>query len=135
MAVPIAASVAVVTAPLRSSEKGGAFVRLTTLDALSIGAAPQLFQVLVERTDAWLKNGNPWELYRPKLRFPVGFGGSTRQYVDEQGRLRVKWEPESKANGTSVKERHPAGAGVQFVGTLWTRPSPGANFATEHIPG
>jgi starch phosphorylase len=55
----------------------------------------------VEISDLWLRNGNPWELYRPKLRFPVGFGGSTRQYVDEQGRLRVKWEPELVVNGVA----------------------------------
>jgi glycogen phosphorylase len=29
-----------------------------------------------EFPDAWLKNGSPWELYRPELRFDVCFGGS-----------------------------------------------------------
>jgi starch phosphorylase len=30
-----------------------------------------------EISDLWLRNGNPWELPRPKLRFPVRFGGHT----------------------------------------------------------
>jgi xylulose-5-phosphate/fructose-6-phosphate phosphoketolase len=30
-------------------------------------------------------NGNPWEIPRPKLAFPVGFGGHTEQYTDEHG--------------------------------------------------
>jgi starch phosphorylase len=48
----------------------------------------------VEVTDAWLRNGNPWELPRPKLRFPVKFGGRTEQFVDEHGRARVNWVPD-----------------------------------------
>ena len=55
----------------------------------------------VEVTDAWLRNGNPWELFRPKLRFPVKFGGHTEQYTDEQGRLHVKWVPELVVNGVA----------------------------------
>ncbi|MFY9976110.1 MAG: glycogen/starch/alpha-glucan phosphorylase [Chromatiaceae bacterium] len=47
----------------------------------------------VEKSDTWLKNGNPWELPRYKLRFPVRFGGHTEQYKDEHGRLRVRWVP------------------------------------------
>ena len=47
----------------------------------------------VEKSDTWLKNGNPWELPRYKLRFPVRFGGHTEQYKDERGRLRVRWVP------------------------------------------
>ena len=53
----------------------------------------------VEVTDAWLRNGNPWELPRPKLRFPVKFGGHTEHYTDDQGRLRVHWVPELTVYG------------------------------------
>jgi starch phosphorylase len=53
----------------------------------------------VEKTDAWLRNGNPWELPRPKLRFPVKFGGHTEHYTDAEERLRVKWVPELQVNG------------------------------------
>jgi len=48
----------------------------------------------VEVTDAWLRNGNPWELPRNKLRFPVKLGGHTEHYTDEHGLLRVNWVPE-----------------------------------------
>ncbi len=55
----------------------------------------------VEVTDAWLRNGNPWELFRPKLRFPVKFGGHTERYTDELGRLHVNWVPELLVNGVA----------------------------------
>jgi len=54
----------------------------------------------VEQTDAWLKNGNPWELPRPKLRFPVKFGGHTERFPDD-GRMRVRWVPEILVNGVA----------------------------------
>ena len=52
-----------------------------------------------EVSDLWLRNGNPWELPRPKLRYPVGFGGHVEHYSDEQGRLRVNWKPALVING------------------------------------
>ncbi|HFD80378.1 MAG TPA: glycogen/starch/alpha-glucan phosphorylase [Gammaproteobacteria bacterium] len=52
-----------------------------------------------EVSDLWLRNGNPWELARPKLRFPVAFGGHTRQFTDGEGRLRVEWKPEVVIDG------------------------------------
>jgi starch phosphorylase len=54
-----------------------------------------------EISDLWLRNGNPWEIPRPKLRFPVRFGGHTEQYTDDQGRLRVNWIPELLVNGVA----------------------------------
>ena len=51
-AAPIVAGVAVITAPLR--QKGPPVeVKLATLDALPIGGAPKLFQVITDRRDAW----------------------------------------------------------------------------------
>ncbi len=47
----------------------------------------------VEVTDAWLRNGNPWELPRPTLRFPVNLGGHAEHYTDGQGQPRVRWIP------------------------------------------
>ncbi len=47
----------------------------------------------VEKSDTWLRNGNPWELPRYKIRFPVKFGGHTEQYHDDHGNLRVRWVP------------------------------------------
>src|SRR5665647_985011 len=40
----------------------------------------------VEVADAWLRNGNPWELQR-QLRYPVKFGGDIERYRDDEGRL------------------------------------------------
>ncbi|MFV8754816.1 glycogen/starch/alpha-glucan phosphorylase [Nannocystaceae bacterium ST9] len=41
-----------------------------------------------EEPDDWLRNGNPWELHRPEVRFRVGFGG--RVVSEGPGR---HWEP------------------------------------------
>ncbi|HWS62405.1 MAG TPA: glycogen/starch/alpha-glucan phosphorylase [Steroidobacteraceae bacterium] len=46
-----------------------------------------------EKTDKWLRYGNPWELVRPEWSVDVKFGGSTEQYIDEHNRLRVRWVP------------------------------------------
>jgi starch phosphorylase len=55
----------------------------------------------VEKSDTWLKNGNPWELPRYRLRLPVKFGGHTEQYQDEHGRLRVRWVPHMEVVGVA----------------------------------
>jgi starch phosphorylase len=47
----------------------------------------------VEKTDKWLRFGNPWELKRPEWAVEVKFGGSADPYVDEQNRLKVRWVP------------------------------------------
>ena len=46
-----------------------------------------------ERTDRWLRFGNPWEVRRFEVEHPVGFGGRTETVVDAAGRPRVKWTP------------------------------------------
>ena len=46
----------------------------------------------VERTDKWLRFGNPWEIVRPEIRFNVKLGGHTESYVDE-GKYKVRWIP------------------------------------------
>ena len=47
----------------------------------------------VEKTDKWLRFGNPWELVRPEWAVEVKLGGKTEQYVDERNRERVRWVP------------------------------------------
>ncbi|MBC8210240.1 MAG: glycogen/starch/alpha-glucan phosphorylase [Gammaproteobacteria bacterium] len=54
----------------------------------------------VEISDVWLRNGNPWELPRPKLRYTVCFGGHTERYHDD-GRSKVKWTPELMVDGVA----------------------------------
>jgi len=48
----------------------------------------------VEKTDAWLRLGNPWEIARPEISFDVGFGGKTEHVTAMDGKLHVRWVPE-----------------------------------------
>jgi starch phosphorylase len=54
----------------------------------------------VEKTDKWLRYGNPWEIARPEWAVEVKLGGHTEHYVDEQGRNRVRWVPGRVVKGT-----------------------------------
>lgn len=47
----------------------------------------------VERADAWLRYGCPFEIERPEYTVSVGFGGHTEHRVDDDGQLRVTWRP------------------------------------------
>ena len=47
----------------------------------------------VEKTDKWLRKGNPWESARPELAVNVKFGGYTEAYVDSGGRKCYQWKP------------------------------------------
>jgi glycogen phosphorylase len=53
----------------------------------------------VEKTDKWLRFGNPWELVRPEWAVEVKLGGSTEQYTDDHNRLRVRWVPHKTVIG------------------------------------
>jgi glycogen phosphorylase len=44
-----------------------------------------------EAPDHWLRYGNPWEVPRPDVLFPIKFYGRVEDYKDEQGRLRTRW--------------------------------------------
>ncbi len=81
----------------------------------------------VERSDAWLRNGNPWELPRPKLRFPVKFGGHTERYTDEHGSVRVRWNADSQVIGAAY-DTPILGYGVNNVSLLrlWKSEAPQA---------
>jgi len=48
----------------------------------------------VEKTDLWLRRGNPWEVRRWDIEHPVGLGGRTEHTTDERGRYRVRWVPD-----------------------------------------
>ena len=53
----------------------------------------------VERTDKWLRFGNPWEIPRPEWAVDIKLGGWTEHYTDELGRKRVRWVPERLVQG------------------------------------
>jgi glycogen phosphorylase len=52
-----------------------------------------------ERSDNWLRFGNPWELVRPEWAVEVKLRGYTERYRDEQDRLRVRWVPYKEVVG------------------------------------
>lgn len=53
----------------------------------------------VERTDKWLRKGNPWESIRPELAVNVNFGGHTEAYQNADGRTCFRWKPAYKVTG------------------------------------
>jgi len=53
----------------------------------------------VEKTDRWLRYGNPWEIHHAEWGVEVKLGGHTEQYTDERGKLRVRWAPEKTVMG------------------------------------
>ncbi len=55
----------------------------------------------VERTDKWLRFGNPWEIARPESVLAVKFGGHTEPYLDKQGHYRVRWVPHHIVRGVA----------------------------------
>ncbi len=88
----------------------------------------------IELPDEWLRNGNPWELLRPELRYPVGFGGM----VVAEGGLR-RWVPAETILAQAYDFIVP-GHGTERVSTLrqWNaQPSHSIDFAAfcrgEHL--
>jgi len=53
----------------------------------------------VEKTDKWLRYGNPWEVVRPEWAVEVKLGGHTERFHDAHGRLRVRWVPDRVVSG------------------------------------
>lgn len=54
----------------------------------------------IEKTDKWLRFGNPWEIARPEVRFNVKLGGHTESYT-EAGKYKVRWTPEYQVAGVA----------------------------------
>lgn len=45
----------------------------------------------IEFPENWLRYGNPWELPRPELIYPVDFSGRVNTLAGAQGRYRMEW--------------------------------------------
>lgn len=45
----------------------------------------------VEAPDNWLRYGNPWELPRPEILYPVHFYGEVETVTSPNGKFRMKW--------------------------------------------
>ena len=54
--VPAGAGIIVLLGPLGKPTADGLWVALTKIEGLSVGSGPRLFQVFVERTDAWTRH-------------------------------------------------------------------------------
>lgn len=52
----------------------------------------------VEKTDKWLRKGNPWEIARPELSVNVNFGGYTESFTDSEG-THFRWVPDYLVKG------------------------------------
>lgn len=46
-----------------------------------------------EAPDNWLSRGNPWEIMRNDIIYPVYFYGQSESYVDDAGNVRFRWVP------------------------------------------
>ncbi len=46
-----------------------------------------------EAPDMWLTRGNPWEIQRDDIVFPVQFYGYCEKFVDSTGETRSRWQP------------------------------------------
>jgi menaquinol-cytochrome c reductase iron-sulfur subunit len=56
LAIPAAAGAYVLVAPLWRKAGDGTWAQLTRLEGLPVGGPPRLFQVVVERSDAWTRH-------------------------------------------------------------------------------
>jgi glycogen phosphorylase len=71
----------------------------------------------VERTDRWLRKGNPWEVRRYEIEHRVGFGGHVEHVRDEHSNLRIRWIPERIVKGVPYDVLVP-GYGTQTTNFL-----------------
>lgn len=46
----------------------------------------------IEKPDLWLQYGNPWDIVRPKIQYPVPFYGESVAYQAESGDVRFRLE-------------------------------------------
>ena len=83
-----------------------------------------------EQPDNWLKDGNPWEIRRNDLMYPVYFGGKVKTFR-ENGRDTFVWEPAEQVNGLAY-DTPVVGYGGKTINTLrlWSAVAPdGFSFA------
>ena len=78
----------------------------------------------VEQPDNWLKDGNPWEVRRDDLVYPVYFGGEVK-VIRENGKDIFKWVPAEQVNGMAY-DTPVVGYGGKTINTLrlWSALSP-----------
>jgi len=77
-----------------------------------------------EQPDNWLRDGNPWEVIRPDVVYPVQFGGEV-QVIRDHGRDQFKWSGSEIVQGIAY-DTPIIGYGCKTVNTLrlWSAKSP-----------
>ncbi|AEC01474.1 glycogen/starch/alpha-glucan phosphorylase [Parasphaerochaeta coccoides] len=70
----------------------------------------------VEQPDNWLRDGNPWELPRPDIVYPVQFGGEVRA-IREAGKDIYRWIGTETVNGMAY-DMPIVGYGGNTINTL-----------------
>ncbi|MGB0347600.1 MAG: glycogen/starch/alpha-glucan phosphorylase, partial [Balneolaceae bacterium] len=50
----------------------------------------------IEKPDLWLRYGNPWDIVRPKIQYPVEFYGHQHMAPKSGGGIEYKWENTEK---------------------------------------
>lgn len=50
----------------------------------------------IEKPDLWLRYGNPWDVVRPKIQYPVDFYGHQHMFTKPSGEIEYKWENTKK---------------------------------------
>ena len=50
----------------------------------------------IEKPDLWLRYGNPWDIVRPKIQYPVDFYGHQEMYKKPSGEVEYKWKDTNK---------------------------------------
>ena len=85
-----------------------------------------------ELPDNWLENGNPWEIKRPSIVYPVYFGGEVK-VIRENGKDIYKWVPAEQVNGMAY-DTPIIGYGGKTINTLrlWSAMSP-AEFSFQEF--
>ena len=85
-----------------------------------------------ELPDNWLENGNPWEIKRPSIVYPVYFGGEVK-VIRENGKDIYKWVPAEQVNGMAY-DTPIIGYGGKTINTLrlWSAKSP-AEFSFQEF--
>jgi starch phosphorylase len=71
----------------------------------------------VERSDEWLRHGNPWEIVRPSIFYRVRLGGRVETERDESGVPRALWIPNRIVRGVAYDTFTP-GYRVPWVNLL-----------------
>lgn len=78
----------------------------------------------VEQPDNWLRHGNPWEIERPDVQYPVQFGGEVK-LITEDGKERFTWVNGEEIVGVAY-DMPIIGYGCKTVNTLrlWSARAP-----------